>query len=336
MKPHRTFLALVILFFAGAVFPIAAQPAPNAAAAAQAAPDTTHANGLLPDGVLNWDATTKIVAATNGQNFARFVFSFTNAAKRVNLARSTNFTYVTNFITVTNTGFWSALAGHKIAKSAMVTTNRHVATVTNSITPMPLSILDAYASCGCTQPELPAKPWVLPPGTNGLLRVNVSLIGKSGSLYKTLLVTTDEGKVQLNLAVNIEEPPAEATLSEAERARGIAAAKVDRQAIFHGDCAGCHINKIAGVFGQALFKQTCAICHEVNPRASMVPDLHHLKDPTSDQFWRAWITSGKAGTLMPAFATAQGGPLSDMQIASLAAYLDLLIPPTPQPAATAK
>jgi hypothetical protein len=63
----------------------------------------------------------------------------------------------------------------------------------------------------------------------------------------------------------------------------------------------------------------------------MVPDLHNLKDPTSEEFWRTWITSGKAGTLMPAFATSQGGPLNDMQIASLAVYLNGTIPSHPTP-----
>jgi hypothetical protein len=32
---------------------------------------------------------------------------------------------------------------------------------------------------------------------------------------------------------------------------------------------------------------------------------------------------------MPAFATSQGGPLNDLQIASLASYLNLAIPPHP-------
>jgi hypothetical protein len=65
----------------------------------------------------------------------------------------------------------------------------------------------------------------------------------------------------------------------------------------------------------------------------MVPDLHNLPMTTSEEFWRTWITSGKAGTLMPAFATSQGGPLTDAQIASLAAYLNYMIPPhAPLPA----
>jgi hypothetical protein len=74
------------------------------------------------------------------------------------------------------------------------------------------------------------------------------------------------------------------------------------------------------------------ICHEANPRASMLPDLHHLTDaagkpiPTNEEFWRSWITVGKADTLMPAFAISQGGPLNDIQIASLAAYLNMAYP----------
>ena len=58
----------------------------------------------------------------------------------------------------------------------------------------------------------------------------------------------------------------------------------------------------------------------------MVPDLHNLQVPTGEEFWRTWVTAGKAGSLMPAFATSQGGPLNDLQIASLAAYLNATNP----------
>jgi mono/diheme cytochrome c family protein len=129
------------------------------------------------------------------------------------------------------------------------------------------------------------------------------------------------------LRVNILPAPPAPPLSDAERARGMAAAKVDRQAVFKGDCASCHAKNVEGKYGQELFAQVCAICHEATPRATMVPDLHNLKDPTSQEFWQTWITSGKPGTLMPAFARSQGGPLSDQQIASLAAYLNAVIPP---------
>ncbi len=58
----------------------------------------------------------------------------------------------------------------------------------------------------------------------------------------------------------------------------------------------------------------------------MVPDLSQIKTPTGPAFWTTWITYGKPGSLMPAFSTAQGGPLSDLQIASLAAYLNAIYP----------
>ncbi len=82
----------------------------------------------------------------------------------------------------------------------------------------------------------------------------------------------------------------------------------------------------SGKYSKDLFDSVCGVCHEAEHRASMVPDLHNLKVPTNPDFWRTWITFGKPGTLMPAFAASQGGPLSDVQISSLAAYLNSTIP----------
>ena len=69
--------------------------------------------------------------------------------------------------------------------------------------------------------------------------------------------------------------------------------------------------------------------------------------PTNLDFWKTMIAFGKPHTMMPGFARAQGGPLSDEQITSLAAYLDRTIshqfpppatndePPGPRAALTA-
>ena len=64
----------------------------------------------------------------------------------------------------------------------------------------------------------------------------------------------------------------------------------------------------------------------------MVPDITKLTVPTNEEFWRTWITYGKPGSLMPAFAQSQGGPLTDIQIASLATYLNAIHPPKAAPA----
>jgi cytochrome c553 len=197
-----------------------------------------------------------------------------------------------------------------------------------------VAILNVHPSCGCTTAQLPPLPWVLAPGTNGQINVTVNLAGKSGTLFKTVTITTDKGNKVLTLRINILPRPIPSAMTEADRARGLAAAKVDRQAVFKNDCASCHAKPGEGKYGQALYAAVCAICHEAEHRATMVPDLHTLKTATNEDFWRTWIAHGKPGSLMPAFAAGEGGPLNDMQIASLAAYLNAAIPsrvaPPPQ------
>jgi len=336
MRLNRILFALAVPFFAVAVFRAASQPPAPVTSAPTYVPDYTHANEPLPPGFLAWDETTKSVDATNGQDFARFVFSFTNVAMAVTLGQATNVSYTTNFTIVTNQGFWAVFSGRKYSAIPSVTSNTNVFTVTNSATPIQVTILTVHPSCGCTTAELPPTPWQLPPGTNSSIRVAVNLAGKSGIVFKTVTVTTDKGKMDLMLKINISAAPPPQPMSEADRAMGVAAAKADRQAVFKGDCVNCHAKNTEGKYGQQLYAVVCAVCHDAEHRASMVPDLHNLKDPTptSEEFWRAWITSGKPGTLMPAFATSQGGPLNEMQIGSLAAFLNVTIPPrAPAPAA---
>ena len=244
-------------------------------------PDYSHANDLLPEGVIAWDALQKNTDATNGQDAAHFAFSFTN------------------------------------------------------ISSGPITILGGHGSCSCTTIEMQPTPWRVPAGGNGRFGVSINLAGKFGFVPKFAIIVTDRGSKSLMLGVNILPPPPMPTLTDQQRAMGVNAAKLDRQAVFKGDCVSCHAKNVTGKYAADLFAATCAICHEANPRASMVPDLHNLKDPTNEEFWRAWITAGKPGTLMPAFASSQGGPLTDLQIASLAAYLNNIIPPH-APTAAAK
>jgi len=194
-----------------------------------------------------------------------------------------------------------------------------------------VTILNVHPGCGCTTAELPPVPWQLAPGTNGEMKLTVNLAGKQGTLFKTVDVTTDKGKRQLQLRINLAPPPV-IQMTEEQKLAGIAAAKVDRQAVFKGDCATCHVKNSAGKHGQELFKVTCAICHEAEHRATMVPDLAKLTVPTNDEFWRTWITYGKPGSLMPAFSQSQGGPLDELQIASLAQYLNAIHPSQAKPA----
>ena len=289
-------------------------------------PDLSHANAPLPDGVLAWDELTKATDAAADQQQAHFVFSFTNVAKRIDLGLATNVTCITNFTTVTNSSSWARFWGKKTSRVASIVSNTNIVTVTNLVKPIPVTILSVHPSCGCTTAELPPTPWTIAPGTNGQIRLTVDLRGKSGTLFKTVNVSTDKGSKTLMLRINML-PRVIPKLTDEERARDVAAAKIDRQAVFRGDCAKCHSDNIQGKYGKPLYDSICGICHDAEQRAAVVPDLHNLKTPTNNEFWRTWIAHGKPGSLMPAFATSDGGPLTDIQIASLAAYLNVVIKP---------
>lgn len=209
-----------------------------------------------------------------------------------------------------------AVEGQEFARFAFDFTNVSKDTVV---------ILNVHPSCGCTTAELPPVPWMLHPGEGGQIKLNVNLANKFGTVFKSAKVTTDKGNKDLMLRINIL-PAAAVKMTDAQLAEGIAKAKVDRQAVFHGDCASCHVRNVEGRYGQQLYLSLCSVCHDAEHRATMVPDLNNLKIPTNREFWRTWITYGKPGTLMPAFASSQGGPLTDMQIASLAAYLNAAKP----------
>ena len=208
------------------------------------------------------------------------------------------------------------------------TTEAHFIFSFTNVSTNPVVFLNVRTSCGCTTAKLPPLPWTVPAGTNAQFNVTVNLAGKSGTLFKTVTVSTDKGSKTLMLKVTIL-PPVTPVMSEADRLQAQAVARTNRQAVFQGECAICHVKRGAGKYGQALYDADCAICHESKNRAAMVPDLHAIKTPTNGEFWRTWITHGKPGSLMPAFAMTDGGPLSDMQIASLASYLTTAIPPKP-------
>jgi cytochrome c553 len=198
-----------------------------------------------------------------------------------------------------------------------------------NVSPKDVVISNVHPGCGCTTADFPT-PQTFAPGAGGTIKVAINLHGKSGTLFKNLTVTTDKGIKTLNFRVNILPAP-QIQLTDADRAKMLKVAQADRQAVFKPECASCHVQKGAGQYGKFLYDADCGICHEGEHRATMVPNLHALKVPTNAEFWRTWIAHGKPGSLMPAFASTDGGPLSDMQIATLAQYLAYTIPSKPAP-----
>jgi mono/diheme cytochrome c family protein len=205
---------------------------------------------------------------------------------------------------------------HKQVVARAGQTNAMVSFTLTNVSTAPVVIRDVALSCGCSVATMPAKPWTLKPGEHGQVTVTTDVRGKRGSLVKTAIVYASSGTRVLTYQVNIQEPS-----TPEERARNQSLAKTDRQAVFKGECANCHASPAKGKTGKELFTAACGICHEAEHRTSMVPDLKALKKPATRDYWLQWITHGKPDTLMPAFATKAGGPLTDAQIHSLVEFL---------------
>ena len=187
---------------------------------------------------------------------------------------------------------------------------------------------DVKTSCGCTVAQLPGKPWKLAPGETNHLEVLMDLRGKWGKFTKEITVLSSTAPATLTLEIDVPTngPTNLMSPAMADRIWGQQLAGLDHQAVFKKDCVHCHLEPAFGKHGQQLYDVTCGICHEAKHRATMVPDLHALKTDIDTNYWRNWVTYGKAGTLMPGFAATLGGPLDDEQINSLVDYLRQAFP----------
>ena len=186
-------------------------------------------------------------------------------------------------------------------------------------------IAEVYPSCHCTVADLPAYPWILAPGASGAVTARVELDGQEEeALIRTLTFLTSVGERVVTLEVSVKAPPrrADTPLTEAERKAATVKAAADARAIFKGECAACHADKARGLLGRELYEASCGICHDSPRRAATVPDLRGLKRPADLASWKTLIACGKPHTMMPGFAAAEGGPLTELQVSSLAGYLD--------------
>ncbi len=184
-----------------------------------------------------------------------------------------------------------------------------------------VTVLMVHTSCGCTAAKLPASPWVLKPGEGGEVAATMNLAGKFGTVTKTVTVVSTAGSTPLIVKAVLPKDAYEQMQRMGERSRNMQVAAADRQAVFRGDCARCHVETSIGKTGKDLFTSACAICHESEHRATMVPGLRGRPGTFQREYWTQWIRQGKEGSLMPAFDHRKGGPLTDEQVESLADYL---------------
>jgi mono/diheme cytochrome c family protein len=188
-----------------------------------------------------------------------------------------------------------------------------------------ITVESVRTSCGCTVAEVPELPWTLEPGARGEFAVALDARGKRGTVRKSVVLNTTAGAKSLSVRAVIERAAGRTADSDSplmdDRERNMEIALADRFAIFKGDCASCHAAPAKGKMGVTLYMAVCGICHDSPNRATMVPDLRTLPHPADRDHWLRWISFGRHGSLMPAFAESEGGPLSEAQIDSLADYL---------------
>jgi cytochrome c5 len=221
---------------------------------------------------------------------------------------------------------WDSI--HKTVPVTNGTSESHFTFNLTNISTGDVTISNATASCGCTVAQLPKTPWTITSGGHGDINVTMNVAGKSGAITKEITLVTDKGIKKLSVTTDIKAPTVP-QMSDVDRANNQKIALADRQAVFKGDCAKCHVEPVKGKWGKELYDTACGICHEGEHRAAMVPNLHALPQPTNADYWRYSIVHGKTNSLMPAFAVSEGGILSDMQVNALVSYLSVTIPSRP-------
>jgi mono/diheme cytochrome c family protein len=197
---------------------------------------------------------------------------------------------------------------------------KFVFAVTN-ISKEELTIMSVHTSCGCTAARLPSTPWVLKPGEGGEVGATMNLAGKFGTVTKTVTVVSTAGSIPLLVRAVMPKDAYEQLQRMGDRSRNLQIAAADRQVVFRGDCARCHVEPAVGKLGKDLYVSACGICHDAEHRATMVPALRGRPGAFSSDYWTQWIRQGKEGSLMPSFDQKRGGPLTDEQITSLTSYL---------------
>jgi mono/diheme cytochrome c family protein len=199
-----------------------------------------------------------------------------------------------------------------------------------NVSPSEVLINSVRTSCGCTVAKLPSQPWHIASGANGPIEVTMNLAGKSGMIAKGVTVDTSAGIKQLTVRCNIPVNTAGAlpvqqsgAMNDADRLKNMQMAMADRQVVFKNqECAKCHAEPAKNkTDGRIIYAAVCATCHNSHHRAAQVPDLRLLKHPTDADYWRQWTAYGRPGSMMPAYAESEGGPLNEQQISALVDFM---------------
>ncbi|MDQ7005330.1 MAG: DUF1573 domain-containing protein [Ghiorsea sp.] len=168
-----------------------------------------------------------------------------------------------------------------------------------------IELVDIQASCGCTAAE--PDSYMISPSGFTQLKVAIDTSAKQFDIKKSVYVTDSLGNTaKAMLVFNVVENP---HLQSAGKIKGI----------FDGQCASCHFEPLVNTIDpKTLYDVGCAMCHGEQGVGAYAPRLTNLPSLT---FLSHTIAHGVGRPQMPGFSHANGGPLTDAQIQSLAEWL---------------
>ncbi len=288
-------------------------------------PSATITPAVVPDPpALKWDAETKEVNPIPGEESAVLSFVVTNASQKDIMINSL-FTSCGCTVAQLPSTPYKLDPGANVSIAVTLNLRGKVGTLAKTVT--------VETSVGTKSLLVRANIPPAPAGTAPAASLAAPIASGAMPVAIGGLPASSGARPVASGALPAAPAAAPAARSMGDRAMNIQNALTDRQSVFKGDCASCHVDQGAGKTGVALYTASCGICHESENRASMVPDLKIPRGPRDLAFWQKWITEGKPGTLMPAFAATHGGPLSKDQIDSLCAWLQQRYPGHSQTAA---
>jgi Protein of unknown function (DUF1573)/Cytochrome C oxidase, cbb3-type, subunit III len=195
---------------------------------------------------------------------------------------------------------------------------QHSFTITNTGNAL-LVIKDVTSTCGCTVPSLKKKR--LRPGEHTTLLVLLNTSMKQGSVTKQVsILSNDPKRHAVNIALKLKIRDPHIGMNDGQAA-----------VIFTNEkCARCHALPGVGLFGEALYRADCAMCHGVKANGAVGPSLRgpYKNDPDFAKRMTDVISYGsKIHKSMPGFLGDVGGPLAKEQIDSLVFYLEKVSEP---------
>ena len=142
----------------------------------------------------------------------------------------------------------------------------------------------------------------LKPGEKGKIRVSVNVQGKSGVVFKSIRVYTNDP--------NINVTSLTVTMIVKDK---LHIKKHEAKAIFFGECKNCHVDRGTGKTGIELFISDCIMCHESGKSAMSIKEMQNKPK----EYLIRSIEDGVIKTSMPGWHIKNNGPLTAEEIRSL-------------------